>query len=283
MAEFLIIAGYSGAGRSETAKCLDDLGWFVIDNLPTQLISKVAELAVAKGSVTNHVALVVGAEAPEETLREIVLLRGVENVNVRTLFLTASAETLIKRYEETRRRHPFEEGNGLSEKIKAEINRLKDLRGFGDIELDTSELNVHDLSARLSELFSIESSAKTLQTRIVSFGFKHGVPNDVDLVLDCRFLPNPHWEDELREKTGEDSAVRDYLLEKEIANQFLSHLNSMLRLIMPAYQNEGKSYLSLAIGCTGGKHRSVVVANELEEILHNLGFGANVTHRDIGK
>ena len=283
MAEFLIIAGYSGAGRSETAKCLDDLGWFVIDNLPTQLISKVAELAVAKGSVTNHVALVVGAEAPEETLREIVLLRSVENVNVRTLFLTASAETLIKRYEETRRRHPFEEGNGLSEKIKAEINRLKDLRGFGDIELDTSGLNVHDLSTRLSELFSIESSAKTLQTRIVSFGFKHGVPNDVDLVLDCRFLPNPHWEDELRDKTGEDSAVRDYLLGKEIANEFLSHLNSMLRLIMPAYQNEGKSYLSLAIGCTGGKHRSVVVANELEEILHNLGFGANVTHRDIGK
>ena len=283
MAEFLIIAGYSGAGRSETAKCLDDLGWFVIDNLPTQLISKVAELAVAKGSVTSHVALVVGAEAPEETLREIVLLRGVENVNVRTLFLTASAETLIKRYEETRRRHPFEEGNGLSEKIKAEINRLKDLRGFGDIELDTSGLNVHDLSTRLSELFSIESSAKTLQTRIVSFGFKHGVPNDVDLVLDCRFLPNPHWEDELRDKTGEDSAVRDYLLGKEIANEFLSHLNSMLRLIMPAYQNEGKSYLSLAIGCTGGKHRSVVVATELEEILHNLGFGANVTHRDIGK
>ena len=283
MAEFLIIAGYSGAGRSETAKCLDDLGWFVIDNLPTQLISKVAELAVAKGSATNHVALVVGAEAPEETLREIALLRGVENVNVRTLFLTASAETLIKRYEETRRRHPFEEGNGLSEKIKAEINRLKDLRGFGDIELDTSGLNVHDLSTRLSELFSIESSAKTLQTRIVSFGFKHGVPNDVDLVLDCRFLPNPHWEDELRDKTGEDSAVRDYLLGKEIANEFLSHLNSMLRLIMPAYQNEGKSYLSLAIGCTGGKHRSVVVANELEEILHNLGFGANVTHRDIGK
>ena len=136
MAEFLIIAGYSGAGRSETAKCLDDLGWFVIDNLPTQLISKVAELAVAKGSATNHVALVVGAEAPEETLREIVLLRSVENVNVRTLFLTASTETLIKRYEETRRRHPFEEGNGLSEKIKAEINRLKDLRGFGDIELE---------------------------------------------------------------------------------------------------------------------------------------------------
>ena len=283
MAEFLIIAGYSGAGRSEAAKCLDDLGWFVIDNLPTQLISKVAELAVKKGSATNHIALVVGAEAPEETLREIVLLRGVENVNVRTLFLTASAETLIKRYEETRRRHPFEEGNGLSEKIKAEINRLKDLRGFGDIELDTSGLNVHDLSTRLSELFSIESSAKTLQTRIVSFGFKHGVPNDVDLVLDCRFLPNPHWEDELRDKTGEDSAVRDYLLGKEIANEFLSHLNSMLRLIMPAYQNEGKSYLSLAIGCTGGKHRSVVVANELEEILHNLGFGANVTHRDIGK
>jgi UPF0042 nucleotide-binding protein len=142
---------------------------------------------------------------------------------------------------------------------------------------------VHNLSTRLSELFTIESTAEDLQTRIVSFGFKHGVPKDVDLLLDCRFLPNPHWEEELRAMTGEDIPVREFLLKKEIANQFLAHLESMLRLIMPAYQEEGKSYLSLAIGCTGGRHRSVMIANELQGIFTKLGFEASVTHRDIEK
>lgn len=283
MAEFLIIGGYSGAGRSVAAKCLDDLGWFVIDNLPTQLISKVAELAVAKGSVTTHVALVVGAENPKETMEEIEILAKSPTLNVRTLFLTASVEALIARYEETRRRHPQKEADGLAEKIKAEIVHLKELRGFADVELDTSGLNVHNLSTRLSELFTIESTAEDLQTRIVSFGFKHGVPKDVDLLLDCRFLPNPHWEEELRAMTGEDTPVREFLLKKEIANQFLAHLESMLRLIMPAYQEEGKSYLSLAIGCTGGRHRSVMIANELQGIFTKLGFEASVTHRDIEK
>ena len=283
MAEFLIIGGYSGAGRSEAAKCLDDLGWFVIDNLPTQLISKVAELAVAKGSATTHIALVVGAETPKETMQEIELLAKGPGINVRTVFLTANAGTLITRYEETRRRHPFKEGDGLGEKIKAEIVHLKELRGFADVELDTSDLNVHNLSTRLSELFTIESKAEDLQSRIVSFGFKHGVPKDVDLLLDCRFLPNPHWEDELRAMTGEDTPVREFLLQKEITNQFLAQLESMLRLIMPAYQEEGKSYLSLAIGCTGGRHRSVMIVNELQGVFAKLGFEASVTHRDIEK
>lgn len=142
---------------------------------------------------------------------------------------------------------------------------------------------MHDFSSRLAELFTIESTATTLQTRIVSFGFKHGVPKDVDLLLDCRFLPNPHWEENLREMTGEDTQVREFLLQKQISIQFLTHLESMLQLIMPAYQDEGKSYLSLAIGCTGGKHRSVVIADELEGVLNSLGFGASVSHRDIEK
>ena len=283
MAEFLIIGGYSGAGRSEAAKWLEDLGWFVIDNLPTQLVTKVAELALVKGSVTSNIALVVGAGSPEETIKEIEHLGDSKTLNVRTLFLTASIETLIKRYEETRRRHPFKDGDGLAEKIKSEIDELKELRGFADIELDTTDLNVHDLSSRLAELFTIESTATTLQTRIVSFGFKHGVPKDVDLLLDCRFLPNPHWEESLREMTGEDAQVREFLLQKQISIEFLAHLESMLQLIMPAYQDEGKSYLSLAIGCTGGKHRSVVIADELKGVLNSLGFGASVSHRDIEK
>ena len=283
MAEFLIIGGYSWAGRSEAAKCLEDLGWFVIDNLPTQLVAKVAELALVKGSVTSNIALVVGAGSPDETIKEIEHLGDSKTLNVRTLFLTASIETLIKRYEETRRRHPFKDGDGLAEKIKSEIDELKELRGFADIELDTTDLNVHDLSSRLAELFTIESTATTLQTRIVSFGFKHGVPKDVDLLLDCRFLPNPHWEESLREMTGEDAQVREFLLQKQISIEFLAHLESMLQLIMPAYQDEGKSYLSLAIGCTGGKHRSVVIADELKGVLNSLGFGASVSHRDIEK
>jgi UPF0042 nucleotide-binding protein len=283
MAEFLIIAGYSGAGRSEAAKSLDDLGWFVIDNLPSQLIPKVAELATATGSLASQVALVVGSESPNETLDQIEKLKQNVDVAVKVLFLTADKETLIHRYEETRRRHPYEDLGSLSDSISAEIDLLKDLRGSSNVEIDTSHLNVHELNRRLSEAFAIDSSSISLQTRIVSFGFKYGVPVDVDLVFDCRFLPNPHWEDELREKTGEDQQVKDFLLEKEIARKFISQLESMLDLLMPAYQQEGKSYLSLAIGCTGGKHRSVVMANETERILADLGFISKVSHRDIRK
>ena len=283
MSEFLIIAGYSGAGRSEAAKSLDDLGWFVIDNLPSQLIPKVAELATAPGSLTSQVALVVGSESPNEILEQIEELKMNADVSVKVLFLTADKETLIRRYEETRRRHPYEDLGSLSDSISAEMNLLKDLRGSSNVEIDTSHLNVHELNRRLIEAFTIDSSPASLQTRIVSFGFKYGVPVDVDLVFDCRFLPNPHWEDELREKTGEDQQVKDFLLEKEIAKKFISQLESMLDLLMPAYQQEGKSYLSLAIGCTGGKHRSVVMANETERILADLGFISKVSHRDIRK
>ncbi len=283
MAEFLIIAGYSGAGRSEAAKSLDDLGWFVIDNLPSQLIPKVAELTTASGSLTSHIALVVGTEHPNETLTQVQALQENSDINVRTLFLIANKSALIHRYEETRRRHPYEHLGSLSDSISAEGELLNDLRGSSDVEIDTSDLNVHELNKRLSETFAIESSPSALQTRIVSFGFKYGVPVDVDLVFDCRFLPNPHWEDELRERTGEEHQVKDFILEKEIAQKFIKQLEEMLELLMPAYQQEGKSYLSLAIGCTGGKHRSVVIASETERILASLGFIAKVTHRDIRK
>ncbi len=283
MAEFLIIAGYSGAGRSEAAKALDDLGWFVIDNLPSQLIPKVAELATSTGSLTSHVALVVGGEHPDDTLNQIGSLNEVDGINVRVLFLTANEKVLVRRYEETRRRHPYEEIGSLTESISTEMSLLNDLRGSADVEIETSDLNVHQLNKRLVDLFTIESSPSSLQTRIVSFGFKHGVPLDVDLVFDCRFLPNPHWEEGLREKTGEDQPVVDFILDRDIAKQFIVQLGAMLELLMPAYQQEGKSYLSVAIGCTGGKHRSVVIANQTEKILSDLGFKATVAHRDMQK
>ena len=283
MAEFLIIAGYSGAGRSETAKCLDDTGWFVIDNLPSQLVPKVAELATATGSLTSHIALVVGTENPNETLEQISNLKKNKDISLKVLFLTANKNTLIHRYEETRRRHPYDGSGSLSESISKEIDLLKDLRGSSDVEIDTTDLNVHELNRRLAEMFEIKSIPTSLQTRIVSFGFKHGLPVDVDLVFDCRFLPNPHWEEELRDKTGEAKEVKDFLLEKDIAQKFITQLESMLEILMPAYLEEGKSYLSLGIGCTGGKHRSVVMANEAERILAEIGFISKVSHRDIRK
>ena len=281
MAEFLIIAGRSGAGRSEVAKSLDDLGWFVIDNLPTSLISKVAELALSPGSVRTHVALVVGSEDPADTMAEIMDLQNDPSINTSVLYLTADEETLIRRYEESRRRHPYESVGSLRESILAESEAIDILRGAADIEIDTSDLNVHQLGQRIEDLFVVNPQEKQMQIRLVSFGFKHGLPTDVDLVMDCRFLPNPYWVKGLKELTGMDNAVREFILSEPIAQKFLVKLTELLELLLPAYQEEGKSYLSLAVGCTGGQHRSVTIVNELETVLAELNYPAKASHRDL--
>ena len=281
MAEFLIIAGRSGAGRSEVAKSLDDLGWFVIDNLPTSLISKVAELALSPGSVRTHVALVVGSEDPADTMAEIMSLQKDPSINTSVLYLTADEETLIRRYEESRRRHPYESVGSLRESILAESEAIDILRGAADVEIDTSDLNVHQLGQRIEDLFVVNPQEKQMQIRLVSFGFKHGLPTDVDLVMDCRFLPNPYWVKELKELTGMDNAVREFILSDPIAQKFLVKLTELLELLLPAYQEEGKSYLSLAVGCTGGQHRSVTIVNELETVLAELNYPAKASHRDL--
>tara|TARA_B100000965_G_scaffold378883_1_gene374158 strand:+ start:1294 stop:2145 length:852 start_codon:yes stop_codon:yes gene_type:complete len=281
MAEFLIIAGRSGAGRSEVAKSLDDLGWFVIDNLPTLLISKVAELALSPGSVRTHVALVVGSEDPEDTMAEIMDLQKDPSINTSVLYLTADEETLIRRYEESRRRHPYESVGSLRESILAESEAIDILRGAADVEIDTSDLNVHQLGQRIEDLFVVNPQEKQMQIRLVSFGFKHGLPTDVDLVMDCRFLPNPYWVKGLKELTGMDNAVREFILSDPIAQKFLVKLTELLELLLPAYQEEGKSYLSLAVGCTGGQHRSVTIVNELETVLAELNYPAKASHRDL--
>ena len=281
MAEFLIIAGRSGAGRSEVAKSLDDLGWFVIDNLPTSLISKVAELALSPGSLRTHVALVVGSEGPADTMEEIMDLQKDPSINTSVLYLTADEETLIRRYEESRRRHPYENVGSLRESILAESEAIDILRGAADVEIDTSDLNVHQLGQRIEDLFAVNPQGKQMQIRLVSFGFKHGLPTDVDLVMDCRFLPNPYWVKELKELTGMDNAVREFILSDPIAQKFLVKLTELLELLLPAYQEEGKSYLSLAVGCTGGQHRSVTIVNELETILAELNYPAKASHRDL--
>ena len=281
MAEFLIIAGRSGAGRSETAKSLDDLGWFVIDNLPTPLIPKVAELATSPGSLRTHVALVVGTERPDETMSEILHLQKLPNITTKILFLTADEKTLIRRYEESRRRHPYETDGSLKESIISEAKNIDVLRGAADVEIDTSDLNVHQLGQRIRELFAITPLTKQMQIRLVSFGFKHGLPTDVDLVMDCRFLPNPYWVKGLRDLTGENKKVKKYILDEPLAQDFLSRLKDLLELLLPAYEEEGKNYLSIAIGCTGGRHRSVAVVNELEKILAELNYPAKASHRDL--
>ena len=284
MSEFVIITGLSGAGRSQAADDLEDLGWFVIDNLPSELIPKVVELVRSPVSSTPKVALVVGAGANhDELLPELATLRA-SGARVRQLYLEASTEVLVRRYESSRRRHPLLVGaEGLGDAIERERARLQPVRAEADVVVDTSDLNVHELHDRIVGLFGEDEADGGMQTRVVSFGYKHGIPVDVDLVIDCRFLPNPHWVEDLRPLTGMDRPVRTYVLEQAIAPGFLEHLDGLLGLLLPAYVAEGKAYLTVAFGCTGGRHRSVVVAEEVATRLRTRGVDPIVVHRDVAK
>ncbi len=280
MSEFLIITGMSGAGRSTAADTFEDLGWFVIDNLPPALIAKVSELVESEGSTIERVALVVGTGPYLDELSPALEQLRRSTPQVRILFLEASDEVLVRRYENTRRRHPFGAADGLLEGIQQEREVLESVKSQADVVVDTTDLNVHQLRDRLLELFARDSGTR-MRTSVISFGYKHGLPLDVDLVFDCRFLPNPHWVDDLRPLTGTDPRVRDYVLDQPDAKEFLARLDELLELLMPAYVREGKAYLSVAVGCTGGNHRSVVIAEELAGMLRKRGFSPTVTHRDI--
>ena len=282
-ADFLVICGLSGAGRSQAAAHLDDLGWFVIDNLPAPLIPKVGELAAVRGEGFGHVALVVrtsaaGTEEITSALDELAPLAR----QVRILFLDAPTGTLIRRYEDTRRRHPFAaEGRTLAEAIEAERDLLEGVKGDADVVIDTGELNVHQLRDRLRDLFVHEASQDEMHVNVMSFGYKHGLPLDVDVVLDCRFLPNPHWVEELRPLTGLDEPVRAYVLGQDDAGSFLERVDELLAVVLPAQEAQGRSYLSIAFGCTGGRHRSVAIAEAIAEGLRARGFSPTVSHRDL--
>ena len=280
----MIITGLSGAGRSQAADDLEDLGWFVIDNLPTELIPKVVELVRAPRSETPRVALVVGPGVRHpELVGHLASLRA-SGARVRQLYLEASTEVLVRRYESTRRRHPLlTPGEGLAEAIERERALLEPVRAEADVVVDTSNLNVHELHDRVIGLFGETELDATMQTRVVSFGYKHGLPVDVDVVLDCRFLPNPHWVEELRPQTGLDPDVRDHVLGNEAATEFLRHLEQLLDLLLPAYVAEGKAYLTLAFGCTGGRHRSVVITEAVAELLRARDLPPVVVHRDVDK
>ncbi|MGH8989324.1 MAG: RNase adapter RapZ [Acidimicrobiales bacterium] len=281
MTEFLFVTGMSGAGRSTAAAALEDLGWFVIDNLPPALITKVADLVGRPGSGNERVALVVGRGGGDEYVDDVEpvlerLRRG--RHRVRALFLDAPDEVLVRRFEGTRRRHPLA-ARGVEESIVDERRLLGELREKVDVVIDTGELNTNQLRQRVIELFGDPVHAAQMQTSIVSFGYKHGIPLDVDIVLDCRFLPNPYWVDELRPLSGLDSAVRDFVLSQPETADFLDRTGELLQMLLPSFEKEGKSYLTIALGCTGGRHRSVVLADALAE---RLGAGA-AFHRDIDR
>lgn len=283
--EFTVLTGLSGAGRSQAANVLEDLGFFVIDNLPPALITKVAELVRAPASGRNRYAFVVdmrSGEFMDELGTALEELRA-SGAKTRIVFLDASDEVLVRRFEATRRKHPLGEHERVSEGIARERVLLEDLKGNADLVIDTSDLNVHELRDRLRELFAEDRAEPLIQMNIVSFGFKHGLPLDVDLLFDCRFLPNPHWVTSLRPMRGTDEQVQRYVMSQEETQPFLDRLTDLLALVLPAYVREGKAYLSIGVGCTGGHHRSVVIAEELGKILGRLGYSARIRHRDINR
>jgi UPF0042 nucleotide-binding protein len=282
MIEYLLIAGMSGAGRSTAAAALEDAGWYVIDNMPPSLLGQVDTALGREGAHHERVAVVMGRGGGHQVAD---ILPAVDNLTaqghrVRVLYLDAPQEVLVRRYEGTRRRHPIA-GAGVEEAIADERRLLEPLRARADVVLDTGNLNVNQLRTRILALFSEEGEG--LQTSVVSFGYSHGLPLDADLVFDCRFLPNPHWVDELRPYSGLDEPVRDYVLGHKETTRFLDRVEELLGTLLPSFVAEGKSYLTVALGCTGGRHRSVVLAEELGRRLDGRGARPNVSHRDVDR
>jgi len=282
MREFVVITGLSGAGRSQAGDVLEDLGWFVIDNLPPSLIPKVAELGGGAGSSVDRVVLVVGTGPYHEQVLPAVLALRTQVERLRILFLDAATDVLVRRYESTRRRHPLAEDRSLAQAIEHERRLLEAVKAEADVVVDTSELNVHQLRERVAPLFATDDDSG-MQVTVTSFGYKHGLPLDTDIVLDCRFLPNPHWEPELRELSGREAPVRDFVLGQPEAVAFIDHLDGLLTLLLPAYEAEGKAYLTLAFGCTGGRHRSVAIAERVADDLSSRGQRPRVVHRDVDR
>jgi len=279
-----VVTGMSGAGRSTTAASLEDLGWFVIDNLPPAIIPRLGELVSGPGTDTQRVALVAGraGSGKADELLEAIDRLGQGQHIVRVLFLDAPDDVLVRRYEGTRRRHP-RSGAGVERSVAEERISLDSLLRRADIVLDTGELNTNQLRSRISELFAEPHAEDALRTTFLSFGFKHGLPLDLDMVFDVRFLPNPHWIDELREQTGLNEDVRRYVLEQDETEGFIDRVVDLIESLLPAFVREGKSYLTVGIGCTGGHHRSVAVTEELARRLRSDGHLINSFHRDVDR
>ena len=282
MTDILVVTGLSGAGRSQAADDLEDLGWFVVDNLPVVLIDKVVELTGEAGGEIGKLCLVVGNARHQAAILESIDSLRAAGHTVRILFLEASSRELVRRYEATRRKHPMSDGvMGLESVIESERTAINQVKAAADLVIDTTGLSVHDLRRQMIQLFGPENAGDALQISLVSFGFKNGVPMDVDMMLDVRFLPNPHWDEELRPLSGLDGPVKSFVLSQPLASDFLERISSLVDLILPAYLHEGRSYLTIGVGCTGGRHRSVAISEELTRLLTVQGKNPRVSHRDI--
>ncbi len=284
--ELVILTGMSGAGRSTVAHSLEDLGWYVVDNLPPSLLP-----ALAKQSNEGELpalAVVVdvrGGKFFDDLNAALANLKN-DGIHFRLLFLDASDQSLVARFESTRRPHPLQGGDRISDGIDRERAKLHELRESADVVIDTSNLNVHQLAKRTSEIFA-EGMIEGVRLNILSFGYKYGIPVDADLVLDCRFIPNPHWVPELRPLTGLDQAVSDRVFSNEGVTEFVGDYVKLIKDMLPGYIREGKKYLTIAIGCTGGKHRSVAISTEIAKQLSStsseLAISAHAVHRDLGR
>jgi UPF0042 nucleotide-binding protein len=296
--QLVVLTGLSGAGRSTAAKCLEDLGWFVVDNLPAGLLDTMVELGSRSGGAISKIAAVVDVRSRGFTSDLHGALSALERrgAQPRVLFLEASDEELVRRFENVRRPHPLQGEGRLVDGIARERDLLRDVRGEADLVLDTTRLNVHELRAKIVSAFA-DATEPALHANVVSFGYKYGLPVDADLVVDCRFLPNPHWVPELRPLTGRDPQVRDYVLSQPGAREFIDRYSELLAIVVDGYRQEGKRFVTLAVGCTGGKHRSVAIAEELGSRLRAMqpapvasdhegqsdAIEVQVSHRDLGR
>ncbi|MGD0605452.1 MAG: RNase adapter RapZ [Streptosporangiaceae bacterium] len=281
----VIITGMSGAGRSTAAKSLEDLGWFVVDNLPPGLLPTMVDLAARSNGAVSRMAAVVDvrSRAFSTDLKSAIGDLTSRGATARVVFLEAAEDMLVRRFDSERRPHPLQGAGRVTDGIAAERELLREVRADADLLIDTSRLNVHELRARMRNFFGGGTTAG-LRLSVVSFGFKYGLPVDADLVADCRFLPNPHWIAELAPLTGQDAPVRDYVLAQSGAEEFLRHYTELLNVVLPGYEREGKRFVTLAVGCTGGKHRSVAIAGELAaRIAASAGTDVQVVHRDLGR
>ncbi len=284
--EFLIVSGMSGAGKSHAADVLEDLNFYCVDNLPAALLPKFAEFCLGMGGRYERVALVTDIRDRggfKDMFSALDALKGL-GCDYHILFVEAEVATIVKRYKETRRPHPLQrEVKGIEAAVRLEAERLGALRDRADYIINTSHLTLGQLQSEIYRLFVGESSKRALQVNIMSFGFKYGLPIEADMVFDVRFLPNPYYDAELRPKTGRDAEVREYIFRNDNAAEFLRKLGELISFLVPQYVEEGKHTLTIAVGCTGGRHRSVAVAEELSALIGGLGQSAVLIHRDVEK
>ncbi|MCX5045188.1 RNase adapter RapZ [Aldersonia sp. NBC_00410] len=286
--DVVVVTGISGAGRGTAAKVLEDLGWYVTDNLPPELISRMIELGLETDPPIRRLAVVMDVRSRffTDDLRQVIKELERRSIRTRVLFLEASDEVLVRRFGHERRRHPLQSESvdgTLSEGIKEERRRLSPVKAAADLVIDTSELSIHQLRRRIEEAYG-GNRPSTMQTTVQSFGFKYGVPIDADIVLDVRFLPNPHWVPDLRPRTGQDDAVRDYVLASAGANEYVATSHRLVTLTTEGYRQEGKRFITIAVGCTGGKHRSVAITEALADLISgDAAQSVRVVHRDLGR